>query len=199
MARPLKTEKPARLKIIEAANQLFYEQGYFQTGINQIIEESGISKATFYTHFKTKEELAETYLRERDVTELDFVEETLADHPTGEEKIKALFPGMMDWQVKSNFRGCGFANIAVEVADHESALRSLVRDHDTKFRDILRRLVTQLAEEHPHRLAGQDLESLTNHLYLLVEGAIAASQHYAAAWPIEQAAELTRQLIRTGA
>ena len=55
----------SRERIIATANELFYRQGYHQTGINQIIEESGVAKATFYSNFKSKEELCVEYLRER--------------------------------------------------------------------------------------------------------------------------------------
>ena len=46
-----------REKIIETANDLFYKQGYRATVVNQIIEEAGVSKPTFYSHFPSKEDL----------------------------------------------------------------------------------------------------------------------------------------------
>ena len=39
-------------RIIETASSLFYKNGYNSTGINEIISESGIAKATLYNHFK---------------------------------------------------------------------------------------------------------------------------------------------------
>ena len=43
-----------RNRIIETASDLFYRNGYNSTGINQIIAEAGIAKATLYNHFKSE-------------------------------------------------------------------------------------------------------------------------------------------------
>ena len=51
-----------RKRIIDTASRLFYQQGYTATGINQIIEEADISKASLYQHFKSKEDLLLEYL-----------------------------------------------------------------------------------------------------------------------------------------
>lgn len=65
----------ARERILDTAFDLFYRQGYFQTGINQIIEEAGVAKATFYNNFRSKEELCTEYLRERDKVEIELTRE----------------------------------------------------------------------------------------------------------------------------
>lgn len=49
----------SRTKILETASKLFQLQGYYATGINQIIKESGLPKGSIYHHFPNgKEELA---------------------------------------------------------------------------------------------------------------------------------------------
>ncbi|MFT6754704.1 MAG: AcrR family transcriptional regulator, partial [Urechidicola sp.] len=45
-------------RIIATASDLFYNQGYNQTGINQIISEAGVAKASLYQHFRSKEDIA---------------------------------------------------------------------------------------------------------------------------------------------
>ena len=55
-----------RAKIIETASELFYTKGYNLTGINEIIKESGIAKATLYSHFNSKEDLLVAYLEAKD-------------------------------------------------------------------------------------------------------------------------------------
>ncbi|MEM6772989.1 MAG: helix-turn-helix domain-containing protein, partial [Bacteroidota bacterium] len=54
------------LHIIKTASRLFYDKGYNLTGINEIIAEAGIAKATLYSHFKSKEDLCLAYLNYRD-------------------------------------------------------------------------------------------------------------------------------------
>ena len=56
---------PKREELIEIASRLFYEQGYGATGIKQVIEEAGIAKGTFYSHFRSKEDLGLEWLKLR--------------------------------------------------------------------------------------------------------------------------------------
>ena len=51
-----------RQTVIDTASRLFYKQGYANTGINQIIEESGVVKSSLYTAFRTKEDILMAYL-----------------------------------------------------------------------------------------------------------------------------------------
>lgn len=52
-----KTLKNTKGKIVSAAWKLFYEQGYDRTTIDDIVEESGTSKGSFYHYFESKESL----------------------------------------------------------------------------------------------------------------------------------------------
>lgn len=52
-----KNDKNTRGKIINAAWDLFYEQGYDDTTVEEIIEKSGTSKGSFYHYFEGKDGL----------------------------------------------------------------------------------------------------------------------------------------------
>ncbi len=52
----------AQDKVLRTAVRLFYRQGYPNTGVNQIIEESGVAKSTFYQWYPSKDDLAMAYL-----------------------------------------------------------------------------------------------------------------------------------------
>ncbi len=55
-----KTERNTKGKIIKAAWDLFYEQGYDDTTVEEIIERSGTSKGSFYHYFEGKDALFES-------------------------------------------------------------------------------------------------------------------------------------------
>lgn len=65
------TKKSIKTRIVSAAWQLFYEKGYDQTTVDDIIALSGTSKGSFYYYFSTKDELLETLSNVLD----DFYEE----------------------------------------------------------------------------------------------------------------------------
>ena len=52
--------KGTREKIINTAWKLFYEEGFGETTINDIIREADISKGTFYYYFRSKDDLLST-------------------------------------------------------------------------------------------------------------------------------------------
>ena len=52
-----------RERILETASRLFYTQGYNNTGINQILDEAKVAKASLYLHFGSKDELGIHYLK----------------------------------------------------------------------------------------------------------------------------------------
>ena len=55
-----KTTRNTREKIIDAAWKLFYRQGYDDTTVEEIIEESGTSRGSFYHYFQGKDGLLST-------------------------------------------------------------------------------------------------------------------------------------------
>ena len=57
---PRKTKKNTRGRIVSAAWKLFYEQGYENTTVEDILELSGTSRGTFYHYFKGKDDLPGT-------------------------------------------------------------------------------------------------------------------------------------------
>ncbi|MFC5744913.1 TetR/AcrR family transcriptional regulator [Actinomadura rugatobispora] len=58
--------EPARDRILRTATDLFYTYGIRGVGIDRIIAESGVAKATLYAHFRSKDELVLAYLRQAD-------------------------------------------------------------------------------------------------------------------------------------
>ena len=55
-----KKERNTKGKIVSAAWRLFYEQGYEETTVEEIIEESGTSRGSFYHYFAGKDALLST-------------------------------------------------------------------------------------------------------------------------------------------
>lgn len=54
-----------REQIVDAANRLFYEQGYDSTSFASVAEAVGISRGNFYYHFKTKDEILDAVIQAR--------------------------------------------------------------------------------------------------------------------------------------
>ena len=115
MSAPAKTAS-TRERLLDAAALLFYENGFHAIGIDQIIDEVGVTKTTFYNHFESKDDLVIAVLHERDKIELaewlGIMERKGGDDPRA--RILALFDLLEDWLADPAFRGCMFLKAEAE-------------------------------------------------------------------------------------
>lgn len=134
-------KKPSvRDKIVSTAIRLFYRQGYSNTGINQIIEEAGVSKSALYQTFPSKEDLLIVYL---DVTGEDTMHHlrlAAARHTTPKGKMLAIFDHLEELVGQSDFYGCHFLNMVYELP--KEAVR--VKEHLKNQKDRVRALFAEI-------------------------------------------------------
>jgi len=189
-----KNENNARDRIIETALDLFYKQGYLATGINQIIAESQVAKATFYSNFPSKEALCIAYLQARHDIWMGWLKDHVQNSKTDKEKLLAVFSFLKQWMQESKFRGCAFLNIASEVPLKDSKIRDEVIKHKNGLQKFLHGIIADIIESSniPKDL---NTESTAKAVYVLVEGAIVSSQNYSEIWPIESAQEVVKKLL----
>ncbi|MEI6950469.1 TetR/AcrR family transcriptional regulator [Paraflavisolibacter sp. H34] len=163
----MKSTTAIRSKILETATHLFYTQGYNSTGINQIIDESNIAKASLYHHFKSKSDLLYAYLEE--FSDRWFVQLHSHIDPLNDpkEKILGLFDFRMNRQVVSNYGGCPFIKASAEVAPEDQRAFELINQNKMKFRD----LILELLQPAAFKKGALTKEELADTLYLLIEGA----------------------------
>ena len=190
-----KRDLTSREKIIKTAIDLFYRQGYHQTGINQIIEESGVAKATFYSTFKSKEELCIAYLRELDRMDTDAIKNLLNSLKDPYERYMSIINGVKDYIEESDFRGCAFGNIAVEITEPDHPVRKEVKLHEERFRSILKDVVKDLKNSDP-KYKRLNVDNVADTYYLILEGAIVASKNHNDTWPLDHAVEAVKNLIK---
>ena len=189
------TNAPTRDKILAAAGELFYEQGYHATGVQQIIEMAGVSKGSFYTHFETKDDLGLAYMRQRHHDEISHLKEFLAGIPNPLDKYMQFNQMMKEWIVESEYRGCAFLNMAVEVVDCKSPIRKEAKYHYEMFRTVIRDMVEDLIQSsdeyqslEPRYVADQ---------YMTIQiGAMTNAEIYQDTWPYNHAEKAIKKLLQ---
>ncbi|WP_157556175.1 TetR/AcrR family transcriptional regulator [Nocardia acidivorans] len=140
----------ARERLLETATRLFYAEGIHTVGIDRIIAEAGIAKATFYRHFKTKEDLVVAYL-EREYDRQRGVLESVPG--AGADGIVTIFEKLGELSRGPGFRGCPFLNAAVEFPNPEHAVRAVVRDYRDWFRELMAERLRAAGHEDPDQAA----------------------------------------------
>lgn len=177
-------------RIIETASHLFYKNGYNQTGINQIIDEAGVAKASMYQHFRSKEEIAVSYLQRRHRLWTEALLKRISTAVTPSEKIMASFDYLEQWLREVDYRGCGWQNIITDLPVEQTRIREQAVFHKN---EVKAELIGILQQAYPEEKA----TSLGKQLMVLMEGAIILSQIQKSPWPIQSAKEAGASLLKT--
>jgi AcrR family transcriptional regulator len=125
-----------RARILAAANELFYSHGIRATSADRIIDQVGITKVTFYRHFRTKDALVLAYLERQAAWERDTIgglRESVGDDA---EALRRFAAAIGAETCKPGFRGCAFINAAAESADPDAPVRKVVAEHRAWYRGL---------------------------------------------------------------
>lgn len=144
-----KPDAPAKIRILETADRLFYEDGIRSVGIDRLIGESGVTKATFYKHWGSKDRLILSYLEGRHEGSQAFMAELIATLEGPSVVIRSLTDAISAELVRPGFRGCPFINAAAEYPDSTSPARQLVSTHRDWYTDTLMGLLRQAGHPLP--------------------------------------------------
>lgn len=158
-------DQDARTRVLECAYRLFYLHGLRATGIDRIIAESGVAKASFYRHFPTKQALVEAYLDLRHARWMGWLESRLSAAPDARAWLAALPDALDDWFRAPGFRGCAFINGHAEAGSEAPAMTVIHK------RELAARIARACAEAG---LAPPD--EVAADLLLAIEGAIVRAQ-----------------------
>jgi AcrR family transcriptional regulator len=147
-------EDRPRQRLVNAAYDLFSRNGVSQVGIETILAESGCAKASLYSNFKTKVDLAIAFLDRREVvwTRGWLESEIKRRARTPEGRLLAIFDVFDGWFRKKSFEGCSFINILLE-SKMDSPVRRAAAIHLAKIRAIVRGLAQQANLREPEKFA----------------------------------------------
>ena len=179
----------AQEHLLNAAGELFYQEGVRAVGVDAIVERAGVNKMSLYRQFSSKDDLVLGYLERQDTRFFSYVEKSFAQHPG--EPARQLLQYFEDLAVRASvedYRGCPFVNVAVEFPDASHAVRQFVAGNKARLMERITTLAAAAGADDP--------EALANGLGLLIEGVYAASQTYGpGCGPIRAAPRVAAQLM----
>jgi len=167
-AYALRSVRPsARERLLAAADELFYEEGLNQVGIDRVIERAGVAKASLYNIFGSKDELIRAYLEAKHVARRERLERHLLKYATPRDKILGVFDLQSELVAEPGFRGCAFvrANAELKPGSPVKQVCDLTR---AWLRGVFAELARDAGAERPDELAQQ--------LALLYDGAAVGAQ-----------------------
>ena len=157
----------ARDRLLAAADELFYNEGVHVVGVDRIVERAGVTKASLYNTFGSKDELVRAYLENHFLRRKSRIAQILASHTSPRERLLAVFAEVEGLLAGSAFRGCKFIAAAAESQPGDPG--EVVAE---KYRSWLWSLFTDLARE----VGASDPKQVGRQLFLLYDGAAVAAR-----------------------
>jgi len=166
----------AKDRILEAATELFYKRGVNATGIDLIISEAGIAKATLYNNFESKEVLVAKYLER---LRLKFEENLQQAVSKQGRSLTIPFDLLETTVVQGEFFGCPFTNALTELPES-----TLVQEEVRKYRGVVLNYFSEFANKE-----------IVQQLMLVYDGAFTSCKVGANRKSVRVARQLAQQLV----
>ncbi|MBI3478972.1 MAG: TetR/AcrR family transcriptional regulator [Nitrosomonadales bacterium] len=156
-------DKTTRDHIIEAADRLFYRQGYDHTSFANIAEAVQISRGNFYYHFKTKDEILDAVIGARLANTRTMLEqwEIAGEQPV--DRILSFINMLIANRAHIKQYGCPVGTLCTELAKLDHASQAEANKLFTLFRVWLRKQFTLLGRK-------ADADELAMHLLARSQG-----------------------------
>jgi AcrR family transcriptional regulator len=156
----------ARERLLETARRIFYAEGVNTVGVQRIVEEAGVTLATFYRHFPSKQDLVLAYLQS---VHDDFEARAIAAQQAAEtpgDVLSSIGNNITAQLTEPGFRGCAFINAASEFQDPNGPIMRAVLAHRDWFHALVGDAFASAGHAQPDVAAG--------HYIMLRDGATTA-------------------------
>jgi AcrR family transcriptional regulator len=156
----------ARDRLLDRAIDLFYTYGFHAVGLDRIIDETGVTKTTFYKHFESKDDLLIAAVEKRHEWERAAWSSAIIKKAGTDPRAQllAMFDLLDEWFNAPDYGGCIFISAAVEFVDPNDPVHKAASRHKTQNRED----TLQTA-----RAAGlEDPVSFTDFYITIFEGAL---------------------------
>lgn len=185
---PPATNDPRR-RLLDTAFVLFYRQGIRAVGVDLLIAEAQIAKATFYRHFPAKADLVTAYVEERSRSWLRWLREAVeasSDEPV--ERLLAVFDAVAAHLRDDEHRGCAVTNAVAELGDEVPGVLEVARRHEADVESYVAGLAAA---------AGCDDPALVGRRWrMLVDAAYVSAQRHGGDGPAREARAVAERVLR---
>jgi AcrR family transcriptional regulator len=149
--------------IVEAADLLFYRQGYEHTSFSDIADAVQISRGNFYYHFKTKDEILDAVIEARLANTQHMLERWELEGKAPADRIRSFIHMLIANRADIKRFGCPVGTLATELAKLDHPSQNEANKLFTLFRTWLRRQFTLLGHK-------ADADALAMHLLARSQG-----------------------------
>ncbi len=156
-----------RRDIAEAADRVFYDEGFANTGIDRVVGEADVALGTLYRHFRTRADVVIGAMEYRHSAFLEALNEDVTPED-GAEAVLRLFDKLGVWAKGRGGNGCLFLRAAADYPG-DAGIRQAALTHKQSYLAAIERRLLQAGwfADHARNLAPD--------IFVLLEGAVAAA------------------------
>lgn len=134
-----------RKLLIDIGTAIFTQKGFFNTGLDEIVQAAGVPKGSFYYYFDSKDEYAHEVIRNYASYFAKKLDRTLHDASLSPlQRLKAFAQSAIDGVQRFEFkRGCLVGNLGQEMASIEDDFRVLLLELLNDWRDRFRACIDE--------------------------------------------------------
>jgi AcrR family transcriptional regulator len=156
----------ARDRILATADRLFYTEGIHSVGVHRLVEESAVTRVTFYRHFPSKDDLIAGYLEGRARRARRRMTQVIEDsHGDARAALRALGRVFTSETFAAEYRGCPFVNASAEFASPGHPARVLATAQRAWITATIERLLRDMGHRDPASTARQLLMLQTGAIF----------------------------------
>jgi AcrR family transcriptional regulator len=178
-----------RDRILNAASDLFSRRGIGATGVDTLIKNAGVAKATFYRHFPSKDDLIVAWLLDERTRWFDRVRRIAEEAAnSSDELVSGLFDAVAAWLEANDYRGCPYLNTAAEIVDPAHPARRVLQDYLSEIQAYLKEALAARGYARAGALAAE--------IQTLLAGGISMSAANGTSAPVTVAGNAAIRLLR---
>lgn len=149
---PPAKDSAARDRLLGTASGIFYAEGINSVGVDRIVSESAVTRATFYRHFASKQDLVLAYLQAAHDAIAAEHAKLVATHPP-DRLLEAVAADIGRQVEQPGFHGCAFICAAAEFEDPDDPIRRAVVAHRDWFAGAIRDAFAAAGHAQPEEAA----------------------------------------------
>lgn len=193
MAQAVQEQAPTRDRIVAAARELFWLQGYEATSIAEIVEKAAVNPGSLYYFFKSKESLLlavlDWYLANLGEV-MDPVFSSVSD------PIERVFGILHSYRAGLTYTactgGCPIGNLSIEIGDHIPAAREKLAQNFENWRLAVRGCLEDAGDRLP---ASVNRDQLATFILTVMEGAIMQARAHGSLEPFDASVTQLRAYV----
>ena len=160
-----------RARLLQTLDTLSAKHNVLDLGINTLLSEAGVAKASLYDHFGSKDELIAAWLDMRQVLWFTWFDDYLlaqVKQADARQELDAAFGFLESWLARDDFSGCPFVTVYLQLRDPEHPAGQRSRAYAARLHGFFRIRLGRLRARKPGELA-----TVLTELYL---GAVVVEQ-----------------------